>query len=97
MRSKFFEQGLNNLPDQKEKGKEVPITSIPPPPPPSPLSPPVGAVKIPVESPSKLSLDGSPKDNSLSPVDKQPNEPHSVEQETALDVLDDDFGDFQAA
>ncbi|XP_071691302.1 uncharacterized protein At1g03900-like [Rutidosis leptorrhynchoides] len=98
VRSKFFEQGLNNVPDQKEKGKEVAITSIPPPPPPSPLSPPVGAVKTSVESPSKLSLDGSPKEMSLTPVDKQPNEPQSVEQQTAQDVvLDDDFGDFQAA
>ncbi|KAF5756151.1 putative PH-like domain superfamily, NECAP, PHear domain-containing protein [Helianthus annuus] len=92
MRSKFFEQGLNNPADQKEKGKkEVAITSIPPPPPPSPLSPPVNAVNNPL-APSRLALDESPKDKSLTSVDQQPNEPHS-----AQDLPDDDFGDFQAA
>lgn len=95
VRSKFFEQGLNSPQDQKEKGKkEVAFTSIPPPPPPSPLSPPVNVVNTPLESPSKLSLDGSPKDTSSSPI---ANEPDSVEKPTAQDVPDDDFGDFQAA
>ncbi|KAI7738639.1 hypothetical protein M8C21_013879 [Ambrosia artemisiifolia] len=98
IRSKFFEQGLNNPQDQKEKGKkEVAITSILPPPPPSPLSPPVNAVKSPLEPPSKLALDESPKDKSLTSVDQQPNEAHSVEKQTDQDLPDDDFGDFQAA
>lgn len=93
VRSKFFEQGL----DQKEKGKNS-ITSILPPPPPSPsLSPPVNALKNPLDSPSKLSLDGSPKDSFATAFDKQSTEPDSVEKQTAQDVPDDDFGDFQAA
>ncbi|KAK1412342.1 hypothetical protein QVD17_33514 [Tagetes erecta] len=97
-RSKFFEQGLNNPQDQKEKGKkEVAITGILPPPPPSPLSPPVNAVKSPLEPPSKLALDESPKDKSSTSVDLQSNEPHPVEKQTAQEVPDDDFGDFQAA
>nr|XP_043613648.1 uncharacterized protein At1g03900 [Erigeron canadensis] len=97
VRSKIFEQGLNNPTDQKEKGKDVAITSILPPPPPSPLSPPVNAVNSPLESPSKLSLDGSPKQNSPSTFDKLSREPLSVEKQAAQDVPDDDFGDFQAA
>ncbi|KAI3795127.1 hypothetical protein L1987_37772 [Smallanthus sonchifolius] len=98
MKSKFFAQGLNNPPDQKEKGKkEVAITSIPPPPPPSPLSPPVNALNTPLESPSKLALDESPNDKTLTSVDQQPKEAHSVEKQPAQDLPDDDFGDFQAA
>nr|GEX11952.1 retrovirus-related Pol polyprotein LINE-1 [Tanacetum cinerariifolium] len=93
VRSKFFEQGL----DEKEKGKNS-ITSILPPPPPSPsLSPPVNAVKTPLDSPSRLSLDGSPKDSFSTAFDKQSTEPDSVEKQSAQDVADDDFGDFQAA
>ncbi|KAL8267671.1 hypothetical protein R6Q59_001469 [Mikania micrantha] len=93
MRSKFFEQGVNSPPDQKEKGKEVAITSIPPPPPPSPLSPPVNAVNTPLETPPKLALNESPNFKSLTSVDQIPN----AEKPTAQDVPDDDFGDFQAA
>lgn len=90
VRSKFFEQGLNNLPDQKEKGKkEVAISIKPPPPPPSPLSPPIGSMNTPPDSPSNFNLD-----HSLSP---QSNEPDCVEKQTAQDLPDDDFGDFQAA
>ncbi|XP_076941314.1 uncharacterized protein At1g03900 [Bidens hawaiensis] len=91
-RSKFFEQGFYSPTDLKEKGKkEVAITSILPPPPPSPLSPPVNAINTPLESPSKLALDESPKDKSLASVDQQD------EKLTAQDLPDDDFGDFQAA
>lgn len=86
VRSKFFEQGLNNLPDQKEKGKkEVAISIKPPPPPMSPVSPPIGSTNTPPDSPSNFNLD------------PQSNEPRSVEKQTAQDLPDDDFGDFQAA
>ncbi|KAJ9550354.1 hypothetical protein OSB04_014399 [Centaurea solstitialis] len=87
VRSKFFEQGLNNLPDQKEKGKKEAAISIKPPPPPSsPVSPPIGG--------SMNTPPVSPPTFTLSP---QSNESHSVEKQTVQDLPDDDFGDFQAA
>ncbi|KAL4573268.1 hypothetical protein LXL04_020067 [Taraxacum kok-saghyz] len=99
VRSKFFELGLNNLPDPKEKGKEVVgISLIPPPPPPSPLSPPVAAVITPPTSPPNFALDGSPKEKmTLTPVDKS-NETKAIDKQiNAQDLPDEDFGDFQAA
>lgn len=97
VRSKFFELGLNNPPDPKEKGKDVGISLLPPPPPPSPLSPPVHPVITPPTSPPNLTLDESPKEKTLSPVVDKSKVPQSVEKQSGQDVPDDDFGDFQAA
>ncbi|CAI9299686.1 unnamed protein product [Lactuca saligna] len=99
MRSKFFELGLNNLPDPNEKGKEVGvgISLIPPPPPPSPLSPPVAAVITPPTSPPNFTLTPKEKEKTLSPVVDKSNEPRAIEKQIGQDLPDEDFGDFQAA
>lgn len=100
VKSKFFEQGLNNLIlDDKGNGKEPVICLKPPPPPPAPLSPVAAAVqKSPLNSPQKLSLEGTSKDESPdSTKEISKEEEHSPEKETTQDMPDDDFGDFQAA
>ncbi|XAR72562.1 hypothetical protein NMG60_11019247 [Bertholletia excelsa] len=96
IRSKFFEQGLNNL-SLEETGhrKEPAICVIPPPPPPAPLSPVTSPVKSPFNSPSKLSLEET-SENKRSEPTEQPKESHD-DQSPVQDIPDDDFGDFQTA
>ncbi|KAI8558498.1 hypothetical protein RHMOL_Rhmol04G0098900 [Rhododendron molle] len=90
-RSKFFEQGLNNLSLEEKANQKVSAIAIkPPPPPPAPLSP-VITVKSPSDLPSNLSLDKTSGNR------EQSKEEHSLENQTAPDLPDDDFGDFQAA
>ncbi|XP_057509414.1 uncharacterized protein At1g03900-like isoform X1 [Actinidia eriantha] len=98
-RSKFFEQGLNNL-SLEEKGdqKMSTIGIKPPPPPPGPLSPAATAVKSPSGTPSNLSLDETCEDKGSGSLKEQSKEPQSsLENQTAQDVPDNDFGDFQTA
>lgn len=87
-RSKFFEQGLNNLSLEEKANQKVSTIAIKPPP--APLSP-VTTVKSPSDLPSSLSLDETPGNR------EQSKEEHSLENQTAPDLPDDDFGDFQAA
>lgn len=90
-RSKFFEQGINNLSLEEKGNQKVSAIAIkPPPPPPAPLSP-VAAVMSPSDSPSNLSLDETSGNK------EQSKDAHSLENHTAPDLPDDDFGDFQAA
>lgn len=98
VRSKFFEQGLNNLSlEEKNNKKEPPVICIkPPPPPPGPLSPAVTSGKSSSEFPSKLSLEATSKDHPAGPMDEQ-REQHPVNKQSPQDIPDDDFGDFQAA
>lgn len=98
VRSKFFEQGLNNL-SLEEKGNEKdPVIFIkPPPPPPSPLSPVVTTVMPLSKPPSDFSLDEASKTKSSVSVEEQPKELHSVESQSPQDAPDEDFGDFQTA
>lgn len=96
IRSKFFEQGLNNL-SLEEKGntkKEAAISIIPPPPPSSSVSPVISPHHSPSELPSKLSLEEEPLEStsSISPKKKESDSP-----EKNQDTPEDDFGDFQAA
>ncbi|KAE9456039.1 hypothetical protein C3L33_12038, partial [Rhododendron williamsianum] len=86
--SKFFEQGLNNLSLEEKANQKVPAIAIKPPP--APLSP-VTTVKSPSDLPSSLSLDKTSGNR------EQSKEEHSLENQTAPDLPDDDFGDFQAA
>jgi hypothetical protein len=86
--SKFFEQGINNLSLEEKGNQKVPAIAIKPPP--APLSP-VAAVKPPSDSPSNLSLDETSGNK------EQSKDAHSLENHTAPDLPDDDFGDFQAA
>lgn len=92
-------QGLNIISiDDKGKGKEGVISLKPPPPPPGPLTP-VSPMRSPSNSPT-----------STSPFQRSGNEDHFAEKamdenmkSVATDmssqgeVVDDDFGDFQAA
>lgn len=97
VRSKFFEQGLNNISvEEKGNGKEPVICLKPPPPPLAPLSPSVSAANSPTKSPTKLSMEESSKDKSLG-SEAQLKEAPTPENQSSQDIPDDDFGDFQAA
>lgn len=90
IKSKFFEQGLNNLSVEDKNNKETSLKL--PPPPPSPLSPVRAAETAPLRLPSKLSLE------ELSEVKESESEKNSsVERSPEVILPDDDFGDFQAA
>ncbi|XP_052178724.1 uncharacterized protein LOC127792310 [Diospyros lotus] len=92
-RSKFFEQGLNNLSlEEKNNRKEPAICIRPPPPPSASVSPVLTAVSSPSGSPNSLSLKETSKEN-----DSDPSEPHSSGSEAPHDTPDEDFGDFQTA
>ncbi|KAM3222283.1 hypothetical protein T459_20342 [Capsicum annuum] len=98
IRSKFFEQGLNNLSlEEKANRKDSTILLKPPPPPPAPLSPVDTAARSPPVSPSKLSLEQSAETKDSPITKEQPNKSESVKEQGPQDVEDDDFGDFQAA
>ncbi|KAK6134363.1 hypothetical protein DH2020_031904 [Rehmannia glutinosa] len=98
IKSKFFEQGLNNLSlDDKCKNKETSVSIKLPPPPPAPVSPvatpeksPSGVPKLSLQEQSETKASESemhqPKESESSPTEKEPQ-----------DAPDDDFGDFQAA
>ncbi|KAG8386815.1 hypothetical protein BUALT_Bualt03G0188100 [Buddleja alternifolia] len=101
IKSKFFEQGLNNLSleDSKCKNKETSIGIKLPPPPPAPLSPIVAQEKFPVRFPSNISLDEESSEKKASETEKDQLEDDSKSPENKIpqDIPDDDFGDFQAA
>uniref|UniRef100_A0A0V0HKB9 Putative ovule protein n=1 Tax=Solanum chacoense TaxID=4108 RepID=A0A0V0HKB9_SOLCH len=98
IRSKFFEQGLNNLSlEEKANRKDSTILLKPPPPPPAPLSPVATDVRSPPVSPSKLSLEQSAETKDSATAKEEPDKSESVKEQGPQDVADDDFGDFQAA
>lgn len=98
IRSKFFEQGLNNLSlEEKANRKDSTVLLKPPPPPPAPLSPVGTAASSPPVSPSKLSLEQSAETKDSKTTKEQPNKSEPVKDQGPQDVEDDDFGDFQAA
>ncbi|KAK4385989.1 hypothetical protein Sango_2469500 [Sesamum angolense] len=98
VKSKFFEQGLNNLQlDDKSRKTEstLSIKLPPPPPPPAPLSP--VAEKSPSDFPTKCSPDRCSEVKASKSEKDQPKESESAENKSSQDIPDDDFGDFQAA
>ncbi|KAK2971105.1 hypothetical protein RJ640_000389, partial [Escallonia rubra] len=98
-RSKFFEQGLNNVSlEEKGNGKEPVISIKPPPPPLSPLSPSPTSVKFPSESPSNLNLEEPSKEKSSGSAEGQSKESEPpLQNQSQQEIPDDDFGDFQTA
>lgn len=93
-KSKFFEQGVNNLSlENKGNQKELKVCIKPPPPPPAPLSPVSPVKRSPSSSPTKFSLEGPSKHEA--PELREGADPS--ENQSTQDVPDDDFGDFQAA
>ncbi|XP_017242625.1 uncharacterized protein At1g03900 [Daucus carota subsp. sativus] len=97
VRSKFFDQGLNKISiEEKGNGKEPIICLKPPPPPLAPLSPSVSSTNSPSLSPKSFSLEEDSKDKSSVSLEIQSKESTTQDNESSQ-VLDDDFGDFQAA
>lgn len=98
VKSKFFEQGMNNLSlEDKGDGKEPKIFLKPPPPPPSPLSPSSTVQEFPSFFPPDLSLEGASKGDTPGSGKEDSEKQHSSENQSTQDIADDDFGDFQAA
>jgi len=97
VKSKFFEQGLNNLSlEGKSDGKE-PLLSIRPPPPPAPPSPATSVQISPSNLPPKITLDGNSTEKSPNLAKDEAEQQHFPDNESSQDIQDDDFGDFQAA
>ncbi|KAL5573728.1 hypothetical protein UlMin_023325 [Ulmus minor] len=96
VKSKFFQQGANDLSlEDKGQQKELKISIKPPPPPPAPLSP-VSPQKSPSIAPPNLNLGGASKhDDSEATKEDVKEDAHS--SESTQDIPDDDFGDFQTA
>ncbi|XP_074582590.1 uncharacterized protein At1g03900 [Curcuma longa] len=93
VKSASMEQGLNNLSlDDKTKASEGSILLKPPPPPPSPLSP-INPVQ---KSPFSSQPSNAEDVNSQSEAELSPEESSTLKDSTQ-DIIDDDFGDFQAA
>ncbi|KAK7272409.1 hypothetical protein RJT34_28989 [Clitoria ternatea] len=97
MKSKFFEQGLNNSPEEKSGKNESLATIRLPPPPPGPLSPVATPQKSPTNSPTKISLENTSKVETPKTEDKDDTKHEHSPENQSTDVPDDDFGDFQAA
>ncbi|XVE86361.1 hypothetical protein DITRI_Ditri18aG0028900 [Diplodiscus trichospermus] len=85
-------------PSMEDKGspKEPIINIKPPPPPPAPLSPVASTQKSPTSLPPNLQLVGISKEVSSS-AKEHTDEQASPQIQSAEDIPDDDFGDFQAA
>lgn len=102
MKSSFFAQGLNNLSlDEKGKTKEGTICLKPPPPPPGPLSPVSPVKKSPFSSPTKSTngLRSSTSDTASHSTSEAPSvdSQSSATETSSQELVEDDFGDFQAA
>ncbi|XP_011038202.1 PREDICTED: uncharacterized protein At1g03900-like [Populus euphratica] len=99
VKSKIFEQGLNNLSLEENSGRKEPLLSIrPPPPPPAPLSPATSVQNSPSNLPPKITLEGTSTEKSpCLTKDEAEQQQHLPDNESSQDIQDDDFGDFQAA
>ncbi|KAG8641317.1 hypothetical protein MANES_13G137900v8 [Manihot esculenta] len=93
-KSKILEQGPNNLSLEEKGDRKEPVLTIRPPP--GPLSP-VASVQNSPNLPPKLSLGETSTDEFPNPRKEDPIEQNSTMNESAPDIPDDDFGDFQAA
>ncbi|KAL5793638.1 hypothetical protein ACOSP7_002232 [Xanthoceras sorbifolium] len=98
VKSKFFEQGLNNLSLEDKSNQKEPVICIkPPPPPPGSVSAITTVQKSPSNSPQSLSPGGTSKVEAQDSTKEDSKEQHSSENQSTQDIPDDDFGDFQAA
>ncbi|KAJ6975673.1 hypothetical protein NC653_031489 [Populus alba x Populus x berolinensis] len=98
VKSKIFEQGLNNLSLEENSDRKEPLLSIrPPPPPPAPLSPATSVQNSPSNLPPKITLEGTSTEKSPCLTKDEAEQQHLPDNETSQDIQDDDFGDFQAA
>lgn len=98
VKSKFFEQGVNDSsPENKGNQKELKISIKPPPPPPAPLSPVSPVQNSPSNSPTKFELEGTSKHEAQESRKNDSKDADFSETHSTQDVPDDVFGDFQAA
>jgi hypothetical protein len=98
VKSKIFEQGLNNLSLEENSDRKEPLLSIrPPPPPPAPLSPATSVQNSPSNLPPKITLEGTYTEKSPYLTKDEAEQQHLPDNESSQDIQDDDFGDFQAA
>lgn len=97
VKSKNFDESLNNPSEEKGNRKETIIPIKPPPPPPAPLSPAVTVQKSPTNGPPNFNLEGTSKDEAPESTKEEAKELTSSESHSQQDIADDDFGDFQAA
>ncbi|KAJ6348906.1 hypothetical protein OIU77_006487 [Salix suchowensis] len=98
VKSKIFEQGLNNLSmEGNSDGKESFLSISLPPPPPAPLSPATSVKNSPSNLPPKITLDGNSTEKSPNLTKDEAEHQHFPDNESSQDTQDDDFGDFQAA
>ncbi|KAJ6744878.1 ATP-BINDING CASSETTE ABC TRANSPORTER-RELATED [Salix purpurea] len=98
VKSKIFEQGLNNLSmEGNSDGKESFLSISLPPPPPAPLSPTTSVQNSPSNLPPKITLDGNSTEKSPNLTKDEAEHQHFPDNESSQDTQDDDFGDFQAA
>ncbi|XP_057455591.1 uncharacterized protein LOC130746856 [Lotus japonicus] len=96
VKSKFFEQGLNNSSEEKSGKESVPAIKLPPPPPASVLT--VAAVQnSPTNSPTEFSPEKTSKLETSKTIQEDAEGEKPPENQSTQDVVDDDFGDFQAA
>lgn len=94
-KSTFFERGLNNLSiEGKSDTKEPSICIKPPPPPPAALSP-INSPKSRANLPANISPEETSKDEARNANEEEGQVP--PDNQSAEDVPDDDFGDFQIA
>lgn len=95
VKSTFFERGLNNLSiEGKSDTKEPSICIKPPPPPPAALSP-INSPKSRANPPPNISPEETSKDEARNANEEEGQVP--PDNQSAEDVPDDDFGDFQIA
>ncbi|KAJ6297368.1 hypothetical protein OIU78_022997 [Salix suchowensis] len=98
VKSKIFEQGLNNLSmEGNSDGKESFLSISLPPPPPAPLLPATSVQNSPSNLPPKITLDGNSTEKSPNLTKDEAEHQHFPDNESSQDTQDDDFGDFQAA
>ncbi|KAI6697266.1 hypothetical protein NL676_017385 [Syzygium grande] len=97
-KSKHLEQSLNNLSLEEKANKEEPVVCLrPPPPPPAPLSPATSVPESTADVPPHSSPRQLPEHKTLSSNKEELGQSNSNDDQSAQELPDDDFGDFQTA
>ncbi|KAL3754709.1 hypothetical protein ACJRO7_001897 [Eucalyptus globulus] len=98
LKSKHLEQSLNTLSLEEKANKEEPVVCLkPPPPPPTPLSPVTSGCESTEDMPPHSSSRQLPEHKALSSNKEELGQSNSNDDQSAQEVPDDDFGDFQTA
>lgn len=97
LKSKHLEQSLNSLSLEKANKEEPVVCLKPPPPPPAPLSPVTSGCESTEDVPPHSSSRQLPEHKALSSNKEELGQSNSNDDQSAQEVPDDDFGDFQTA